>query len=81
MESKLGIFAASIYITLIENLGYVKVCDKFVPHALKPHEKDLIIQHSRDIIEDAKKNRNFYDTLRLLLVRKTSFGHERKTLC
>ena len=25
---------------LAENLGYIKVCAKFVPHTLKPHEKD-----------------------------------------
>ena len=29
---KLGISAASIYGILTENLGYIKVCDKFVPH-------------------------------------------------
>ena len=45
---------------LTENLGYIKVCAKFVPYTLKPHEKDLRIQHSRDIIKEAKKNRNFY---------------------
>ena len=33
---------------------------EFVPHTLKPHEKDLRIQHSRDIIKEAKKNRNLY---------------------
>ena len=43
MESELGISAASIYGILTENLGYIKVCAKFVPHALKPHEKDLRI--------------------------------------
>ena len=40
------------------NLGYIKVCAKFLSHTLKPHEKDLKIQHSRDIIKEAKKNRN-----------------------
>ena len=30
MESELGIFAASIYRILTENLGYIKVCAKFV---------------------------------------------------
>ena len=43
MESKLGISAASIYRILTENLGYIKVCAKFVPHTLKPHEEDLRI--------------------------------------
>ena len=43
MESELGISAASIYRILSENLGYIKVCAKFVPHTLKPHEKDLRI--------------------------------------
>ena len=32
MESELGINAASIYRILTENLRYVKVCAKFVPH-------------------------------------------------
>ena len=58
MESELGISAASIYRTLTENVGYIKVFAKFVPHPLKPHEKDLRFQHSRDIIKEAKKNRN-----------------------
>ena len=43
MDSELGIYAASIYRILTENLGYIKVCAKFVPHTLKPHEKDLRI--------------------------------------
>ena len=43
MESKLGISAASIYRILTENLRYIKVCAKSVPHTLKPHEKDLRI--------------------------------------
>ena len=60
MKSDLGISAASIYRILTENLGYLKVCAKFVPHTLKPHEKDLRIQHLRDIIKEAKKNRNIY---------------------
>ena len=46
-----------IHRILTENLGYIKVCAKFVPHTLKPHEKDL--QHSRNIIKEANKNRNF----------------------
>ena len=32
MESELGISAASIYRILTENLAYIKVCAKFVPH-------------------------------------------------
>ena len=60
MESELGISAASMYCILTEYLGYIKVCAKFIPHTLKPHEKDLRIQHSRDNIKEAKNNRNFY---------------------
>ena len=60
IESESGISAALIYRILTENLGYIKVCAKFVPHTLKPHEKDLRIQQSRDIIKEAKKNRNFH---------------------
>ena len=43
LESELGISASSIYRILTENLGYIKVCDKFLPHTLKPNEKDLTI--------------------------------------
>ena len=32
MESELGISTASIYRILTENLGYIKVFAKFVPH-------------------------------------------------
>ena len=60
MESELGISAASIYGILTENLGYIKVCAKFVPHILKPHDKDPRIQHLIDSMKKAKKNRNFY---------------------
>ena len=42
-ESELGISAASIYRILTENLGYIKVCARFVSHTLKPHEKDARI--------------------------------------
>jgi len=59
MESELSISAASIYRILTENLGLRKVCARFVPHTLKQHEKDLRIQHSRDIIKEAKKDPNF----------------------
>ena len=51
MQSELGISAASIYRILTENLGYIKVCAKFVPHTLKPHEKD------RRIFDYLTKNR------------------------
>ena len=43
MKSELGISAASIYRILTENLGYIKIWAKFVPHTLKPHEKYLRI--------------------------------------
>ena len=36
MESESGISAASIYCILTENLGYINVFAKFVPHTLKP---------------------------------------------
>ena len=59
IESELRISAASIYSILTENLGYIKVFAKFITHTSQPHEKDLRIQHSSDIIKEAKKNRNF----------------------
>ena len=46
MESEKLISAASIYRTLTDNLGYIKVSAKFVPHTLK---------HSRDIPDRANR--------------------------
>ena len=43
MESELRISAASIYRILTENLGYIELCAKFVPHTLKKLVKDLRI--------------------------------------
>ena len=59
MESELERYEETIYQIMTENLGYIKVCAKFVPHTLKAHEKDLRIQHSRDIIKEARQNRKF----------------------
>ena len=42
--------------------GVHKGLCKFVPHTLKPYEEDLRID-SRDIIKEAKKNRNFLDSI------------------
>ena len=50
MESELEISAALIYRILTENLGYIKICAKFVPHTLKPHEKDLRIFFTKNRI-------------------------------
>ena len=77
VESELRMSAASIYSILSENLGYIKVCVKFVPNALKPHEKDQKSHCNHQPFTVFAR----YGTLRLLLVRKTSFGNERKTLC
>ena len=52
MESELWTSAASIYRILTKNLGYIKVCVKFVPHTFKPHKKDL------RILDYLTKNRN-----------------------
>ena len=56
-KSELEISALSIYRILTENLGYIKVCAKFVPHTLKSHEKDLRIQHSRNIIRGKEESK------------------------
>lgn len=59
MESELNITKDSIHTILVEHLGLRKVCARFVPHKLKEEEKVLRIQHSRDIIKEAKKDPNF----------------------
>lgn len=59
MESELHIDKDSIHTILVNHLGLRKVCARFVPHKLKEEEKVLRIQHSTDIIKEAKKDRNF----------------------
>ena len=55
MEMELNLSATSIYRILTEHLGLRKVCSRFVPHKLTDAEKALRIQHSKDIIKEAKK--------------------------
>ena len=59
MEMELNLSATSIYRILTEHLGLRKVCSRFVPHKLTDAKKALRIQHSKDIIKEAKKDRNF----------------------
>ena len=59
MEMELNLSATSIYRILTEHLGLRKVCSRFVRHKLTDAEKALRIQHLKDIIKEAKKNRNF----------------------
>ena len=59
MEMELNLSATSIYRILTEHLGLRKVCSRFVPYKLTDAEKALRIQHSKDIIKKAKKDRNF----------------------
>jgi histone-lysine N-methyltransferase SETMAR len=59
MEMELNINATSIYRILTEHLGFRKVCARFVPHKLTDAEKALRIQHSKDIIKEAKNDPNF----------------------
>ena len=59
MEMKLNLSATSIYRILTEHLGLRKICSRFVPHKLTDAEKALRIQHSKETIKEAKKDRNF----------------------
>jgi len=59
MEMELNIPKSTIYRILTEHLGLQKVCARFVPHKLTDDQKMLRIQHSKDIIKEAKKNQNF----------------------
>lgn len=58
MATELNMNKESIRLILVNHLGLRKVCARFVPHTLKEHEKALRIQHSRDIIKEAKKDKN-----------------------
>ena len=59
MEMELNIPKSTIYRILTEHLGLQKVCARFVPHKLTDDQKMLRIQHSKDIIKEAKKDQNF----------------------
>lgn len=48
-----------IYRILTEYLGLRKIYSRFVPHKLTDDQKLHKIQHSKDIIRQSKKNRNF----------------------
>ena len=54
MEMKLNISKTSIYRIWTEHL-----CARFVPHKLTDYQKLLRILHSKDIIKEAKKDKNF----------------------
>lgn len=59
LATELSIPAGSIYNILTKKLGYRKVCARFVPHKLTEDQKLLRIQHSKDIIKEAKKDPEF----------------------
>lgn len=59
MEMELNISKTSIYRILTEHLGIRKICSCFGPHKLTDNQKLRRIQHSKDIIKESKKNRNF----------------------
>ena len=59
MESELNISKTSIYRISTDHLGLRKVCACFVPHKLTDDQKLLRIQHSKDIIKEARKDENF----------------------
>lgn len=59
MEMELNISKDSIHRILTEKLNMRKVCSRFVPHRLTDDQKLLRIQHSKDIIKEAKKDKNF----------------------
>uniref|UniRef100_A0A034VCE1 Mariner Mos1 transposase n=1 Tax=Bactrocera dorsalis TaxID=27457 RepID=A0A034VCE1_BACDO len=56
---ELNISKTSIYCILTEHLGLREVCSRFVPHKLSDDQKLLRIQHSKDIIKEVKKDKNF----------------------
>ena len=59
MESELNISKTSIYRILTDHLGLRKVCARFIPHKLTEDQKLLRIQHSKDLIKEARKDENF----------------------
>jgi len=63
IQIELNISKTLIYRILTEHLGLQKVCARFVPHKLTDVQKLLRIQHSKDIIKEAKKDRTSFTRL------------------
>lgn len=59
MEVELNMSKDSIHRILSEHLGLRKMFARFIPHKLTDDRKLLRIQHSKDIIKEAKKDKNF----------------------
>lgn len=63
IEMELGIPQTTVYRILTEVLGLKKVNSRFVPHKLTEDQKFDRIEHSKDIIKNARKDPNFLKTI------------------
>jgi len=63
LEEDLAMSGATIYRILTENLGYRKLCARFVPHKLTDDQKANRIQHSKDLISTHRRDPNFIKTI------------------
>ena len=63
IEMKLGIPQTTAYCILTEVLGLKKVNSQFVPHKLTEDQKVDRIEHCKDIVKSARKDRNFLKSI------------------
>lgn len=63
IEMELGIPQTTAYRILTEVLGLKKVNSRFVPHKLTEDQKVDRIEHCKDIVKSARKDRNFLKTI------------------
>jgi len=63
LEEDLAMSGATIYRILTENLGYRKLCARFVPHKLTDDQKANRVQHSKDLISTHRRDPNFIKTI------------------
>ena len=63
VADEFGVNRETIRQILVENLGKRKVASRFVPHALSDDQRHERVQHAKDIIKSARRNKNFLNSI------------------
>ena len=63
MADEFGVNRETIRQTSVEDLGKRKVASRFVPHALSDDERHERVQYAEDIINTARRNKNFLNSI------------------
>jgi len=59
LEENLSIPGTTIFRILTENLGYRKICARFVPHKLTDDQKLQRVEHSKELVRAHRRDPNF----------------------